>query len=72
MEQTQNPHGLDHYGEITAITGYWSSGCAETGARDPLERWTRSVTPALSGPQRAVVLVLTVHGPVIVLPCSLR
>jgi hypothetical protein len=51
------------------VTGLRLSG---TAAVEPLERWTRSVTPVASGPQPGVVLVLTVRVPAIVLLCPLR
>jgi len=72
MEQTRNPHGLDHYGEIIAITGLVVErlrGDRRTGPARAVDTVRYS---AASGPQRAVVLVLTLHGPLIVLPCSLR
>ena len=27
MEQTRNPHGLDHYGNVVTYPGKWPSGC---------------------------------------------
>jgi len=72
MEQTRNPHGLDHCGEIIAITGLVVErlrGDRRTGPARAVDTVRYS---AASGPQRAVVLVLTLHGPLIVLPCSLR
>jgi len=47
---------------------YCFSGIAAWG---PLERWIRSVTPAASSQQSAVVLVFTIHLPLIVLLCLL-
>ena len=40
--------------------------------RGPIGGEARSVTPAASSPQPAVVLALTIHLPAIVLPCPLR
>ena len=61
------PLWKDHYDNH--VTGLRLSG---TAAQEPLEQWTRSVTPVASGPQPGVVLVLTVHVPAIVLLSPLR
>ena len=55
MEQTREPYGLDHYGRIVTTAVSLVYGCPGTATREPFERWTRSVTPAASSPQSAMV-----------------
>jgi hypothetical protein len=72
MEQARKPHGLDHYGEIIAMTGYvvyrlCGDRRTERARAADTVRNSRRV-----GLAAGVVLVLTVHGSAIVLPCSFR
>jgi len=52
-EQTWKLYGLDHYGRThRPQSGNWFTAVGIT-AREPLERWIRSVTPVASGTQSA-------------------
>jgi hypothetical protein len=61
MEQTRNPHGLDHYGRIITTTMSLVYGCSGTAVREPLERRIRSVTPAASSLQPTAAVVPIIH-----------
>ena len=44
---------------------------SRTAAREPLARWTRSVTVPVTAPQPGVVLILTLNALAVVLLCPL-
>ena len=74
MEQTRKRHGLDHCGRIITHDRETGLGLHRPAAREPLERWIRSVTPAASGPQLDVARIdrSSTHGSPRVSPEALR